>query len=546
MARRSFSDWARGVMQKSPWFVIAVAIHVVLFALLSVIYVTRHFQTQDETPVAIAVASPPEVAEDAPPPPPEVIDRKAIPENTDAELVSFEEEVFIPTSMALNEDVDLHMDRGDPTAVANLPKGPAGATGGTSIGAGGGAGHFGTGMPSAFATRRAGTGVKHGRPGGATVGTEKAVLEGLRWLIRHQAEDGSWPAVTLYERCSTAGAQCVAESVDFTPEYTPGLTALSLLAFLGAGFAHDSKVKVVDTAMGREHIVGDVVKRGLKWLVDEQGPDGAFVNYPGSMYNEALGALALSEAYGLTRNKFWRDPAQKAIDYLVASQKRTPDGTGLWGWRYTPGLDSESDTSVTCWVVMALKSAQIAGLKVPEESMESALQFALWVTGTDGKVGYLVPEAAGDAISGRNEQFDYHAGSMSALGMLVRTFVAHDHEDPFLLQAADYIITDLPAVSEDHLSVDYYYWYYGSLALNQYDGPDSPHKGGKHWDAWNKAVTEAILELQDKNEDHDVCTRGGWLVGDRWAYAGGPIYTTATNVLTLEVYYRYANAFGTK
>ena len=33
---------------------------------------------------------------------------------------------------------------------------------------------------------------------------------------------------------------------------------------------------------------------------------------------------------------------------------------------------------------------------------------------------------------------------------------------------------------------------------------------------------------------------------DRWAYAGGPIYSTAINVLTLEVYYRYASVFGSE
>ena len=53
-----------------------------------------------------------------------------------------------------------------------------------------------------------------------------------------------------------------------------------------------------------------------------------------------------------------------------------------------------------------------------------------------------------------------------------------------------------------------------------------------------------MLALQDKNTERDVCSRGGWLVGDRWSHAGGPIYTTAINTLTLEVYYRYENAFG--
>jgi hypothetical protein len=93
--------------------------------------------------------------------------------------------------------------------------------------------------------------------------------------------------------------------------------------------------------------------------------------------------------------------------------------------------------------------------------------------------------------------------------------------------------------------VDYYYWYYGALALNQFDGPDSPRADrGKYWQPWNEAMIKALVQLQDDNKERDVCSRGGWLTPDRWCYAGGPVYATALNVLTLEVYYRYKNAFG--
>jgi hypothetical protein len=98
-------------------------------------------------------------------------------------------------------------------------------------------------------------------------------------------------------------------------------------------------------------------------------------------------------------------------------------------------------------------------------------------------------------------------------------------------------------VSKDGLSVDYYYWYYASMALNQVDGPDAPKKSGKYWPAWNKAMVDAVLGLQDKTKG--ACSNGGWMVPDRWSLDhGGPLYATALNVLTLEVYYRYENAFG--
>ena len=55
-------------------------------------------------------------------------------------------------------------------------------------------------------------------------------------------------------------------------------------------------------------------------------------------------------------------------------------------------------------------------------------------------------------------------------------------------------------------------------------------------------MVESVISLQ--NTEEKTCRRGGWTTMDRWAYTGGPIYTTAINVLTLEVYYRYENAFG--
>jgi hypothetical protein len=181
--------------------------------------------------------------------------------------------------------------------------------------------------------------------------------------------------------------------------------------------------------------------------------------------------------------------------------------------------------------------------------MDGALAFCKWITGADGLVGYIDPKQAGQSVGGPDDHFKYHPEAMSALGMCIRIFAEHDADDPFLELAAKRIIKNLPEVSQpdakhdgDRLSVDYYYWYYASLALNQLDGPDSPRKSGKYWGPWNKAMVDAVLETQHKAERQ--CQTGGWVIPDRWAHAGGPVYTTAINVLTLEVYYRYENAFG--
>jgi hypothetical protein len=388
---------------------------------------------------------------------------------------------------------------------------------------------------------------------------DKVVLDGLRWLARHQNADGSWTAAGVHEHCS-ADAPCPDPKQVWTRNYDEGLTGMALLSFLGAGFSHESKQWLLDPNTHQRWQVGEVVKNGLRWLKGHQNEDGSFSRDRAFLYNEALAALALTEAYGLTQHSYWREPAQRAIDFLQRAQRPNPSGSGLWGWRYSsrqeieakyPGgsLDEtgrkelfDADLSVTGWCVMALKSAQLSKLNVAPESLQGALAFAQWVSLPDGLAGYLDPKVAGQKVSGADDHFQYHTASMSALAMCVRAFAAHDASDPFLEPAARRIAADLPRQGKDGLEADYYYWYYGSLALHQFDGPDSPRASGKYWGPWNKAMVEALTSTQ--NHDARTCHDGGWLVPDRWCHSGGPVYATALNVLTAEVYYRYANAFG--
>jgi len=403
-----------------------------------------------------------------------------------------------------------------------------------------------------------------GKPNGITVQTDKAVRSGLIWLCRHQNKDGSWSPKSMKDRCDSK-SPCFDPKLATNDHYDVGLTSLAVLCFLGAGFDHTSKLDLVDSVRGERHRIGEVVKKGLEWLRARQNPDGSFSPDHPFLYNEALATMALSEAFGLSGSRVWREPARRGVELLQRAQRPNPSGKGLWGWRYASRTDVEdasrvtgdvdygkalydSDTSVTTWCVMALKSAQLCGLEVDKESFAGAVEYCKYATAADGLVGYLDAKSAGGVVSGPfDAAFVYHPTTMSALGMCIRIFATHDPNDPFLDLAAKRIVQDRPAISKDRSSIDYYYWYYGSLALNQLDGPDSPRKNsGKYWKPWNEAMVESVLALQDQGEHG--CTSGGWTASDRWGSASGagPLYDTAMNVLTLEVYYRYPNAFGGK
>ena len=55
-----------------------------------------------------------------------------------------------------------------------------------------------------------------------------------------------------------------------------------------------------------------------------------------------------------------------------------------------------------------------------------------------------------------------------------------------------------------------------------------------------KAIIDS--QRQDKSDDR----WGSWDAVDPWYNDGGRVYSTAVNVMCLEVYYRYARVFGTK
>src|SRR5688572_19962766 len=210
MAQFNPVQFLRDAARNSPWVVIAIALHAVIIAVMSVIYLAGGREAASTVTTNITLASAlPDVIQ-----PPEVIERKAPPKNEEEEIVDYEHEMqYIPTDIA----EDLTKEVGDPNAADS-----SGATGGTAIAAGSGPGHFSSGAPSVYSTRRAGKGVG-GNPRGPTQGTEKAVREGLLWLIRHQQPDGSWDATSLPEICSK-GTKCVAEGSKYPEFWQQGLT----------------------------------------------------------------------------------------------------------------------------------------------------------------------------------------------------------------------------------------------------------------------------------------------------------------------------------
>jgi Ca-activated chloride channel family protein len=362
--------------------------------------------------------------------------------------------------------------------------------------------------------------------GGGGRDTEDAALNALRWLARHQSADGSWETRGHSKHCGRSRFAGICSPNPGDDGYRSGLTGLALLAFLGAGYTHLSK----DTYDGVNF--GDVVKQGLQYLMKEQGPDGRVTPDTSNkyMYNQMLGSLALSEAYGLTGSALLKEPAQRAVQFV--EQAQNPGA----GWRYS-ARSGESDSSVTGWGAQLAHSARISGLALSAETPRGLLAFLDQATDSKyGRVGYLDSRVGKVVIPGVNERFADHP-ALTSIGMMSKMFLTGRKTDPAVRAGADLLTSDLPDPAE--LKRDMYYWYYGSMAMFQFDGPSGPR-----WKAWNQKLKPALLDTQNKAKGD--CRHGSWEPNDRWSSEGGRVYTSAIGALTLEVYYRYPNVIREK
>ncbi|HZJ69397.1 MAG TPA: hypothetical protein VFF36_00565, partial [Planctomycetota bacterium] len=110
-------------VRTSPWLAIAIAVHIILGAVFWVIKL-GHDKPPDEGSSVVAIQTSAPRVEDLPiEEPPETIDRTAIPDNVEAELVDKAVEQF--SDPLVTADEDLRLERGDPNADPNLPSGPA-------------------------------------------------------------------------------------------------------------------------------------------------------------------------------------------------------------------------------------------------------------------------------------------------------------------------------------------------------------------------------------------------------------------------------------
>ena len=329
---------------------------------------------------------------------------------------------------------------------------------------------------------------------GATKESEEAVDLALTWIANHQDSTGSWnfnlPCHACNGRCGDDGRGHMAVNA---------ATALGILPLLGAGHTHEQGIYRTN------------VKRGLRFLLKNQGDDGSFFEEQGTMYSHGLATLALCEALAMARvwsstadgrfNKQLRKATQKAIDYTVQTQHRRG------GWRYRP--KSRGDTSVVGWQAMALQSAKMSSLKVDEKAMKGVSRFLDSVQGDQygASYGYM---------------YKRDRESTTPIGLLCRMYLGWDRTHPGISNG----VRDLAEIGPSGNNM--YYSYYATQVMH--------HHGGPKWDEWNVLLRDHLVDTQDTRGSE----AGSWYFdGDFGSGLGGRLYITSLACMTLEVYYRH-------
>jgi squalene cyclase len=161
--------------------------------------------------------------------------------------------------------------------------------------------------------------------------------KGLKFLAASQQDDGSWSG--NYGR-------------------NVGETSLCLMAFISMG------------NLPGEGEYGHVVGKGVNWVVDQAKPNG-LIQYSNQekqaavMYGHALATLMLSEAWGQSRNNKIGKVLRNAVKLILEVQGKK----GGWGYKSVP---EDGDTSVMVMQIIALKSAQDAGIYVPQKTIQKS------------------------------------------------------------------------------------------------------------------------------------------------------------------------------
>jgi hypothetical protein len=333
-----------------------------------------------------------------------------------------------------------------------------------------------------------------------------AVDRGLAWLASRQHRDGHWSQLVGYKLNSDY------ETIDNQPLPHVGVTALALMSFLAGGHLPDR---------GR---YGDVLTRGLDYVLACSQDDGQITENGTRMYSHAFATLFLAEIYGMAQRPGVKNVLQRSVNLIVDSQNA--EG----GWRYRP-FARESDMSITVCQVLALRSARNVGIHVPPTTIRNAQNY-VYRSAVRGNERMARPYRGHGGYGDDGGSFRYQLKPqtratfpLTAAGVTT-LYAAGEYDSPIIRDALEYMDRQLIWFDDENDSGHYFFYYGHYYAVQAYY-----ITGGNQWRRYFTEVKTRLLRMQrpDGSWPNDV--------------GPGPEFGTAVATLVLQIPLQYLPIF---
>lgn len=313
------------------------------------------------------------------------------------------------------------------------------------------------------------------RPELITQDAEKAIENGLKYLVKTQSRDGSW---------RTNGS---------SGSYPCAMTSLAGLALLASGNTPLEGPYAVNVQKATEYILSCANDSGVIAKMSEEQR---------SMYGHGFAMLFLGQVYGMGVDEKTQRRIKKVLTQAVILTGKSQSSAG--GWLYEP--DSNGDEgSVTITQIQGLRSCKTAGIKVPKEIITKACEYIAKCANSDGGIAY--------SLNSRGESRP--AITAAAVATL---YNAGQYDNPIALKALEYINKNFDMNSS---RINDGHGYYEMLYLAQAMYLSSE----ENWKRYFPNTMNMLIKHQDSS--------GSWK-GD---YVGD-VYGTSIALLTLQLPYK--------
>ncbi len=302
---------------------------------------------------------------------------------------------------------------------------------------------------------------------------DRAVAHGLEWLAAHQSRLGHWTAANDH--------------------YPTSMTALAATALLCEGSTTTQGKYANNISKAVDYLVGRSRANGL---IGDPTRDDRYT------YGHGFAMLFLSQVLGEEEDAERRERLIDVLTRAVEFTGRAQTVGGGWGYVSAKDGGGFDEGSTTITQVQGLRGCRNAGIPVPKEIIDKAVNYIKKCTGPDGGVRYNL---AGVGGGGRPP---ITAAAIACL------FNAGDYDSDYVPRLLSYCKKNLDNINNQGFGHWHYAHYYYSQVLYR--------QGGREWEDYRNRIFSKIVS--------EAGTDGSWNQG----YIG-PVYTTASNLIILQL-----------